>query len=388
MGDRGSVFAASGRSIGIRFRYLGVACEERVKLPPTPRNMAYARNLRGKIMADIAKGVFDYHAYFPDSRRAVLLAKEPAAMVTIGAKLDAWMKGARPNLERSTAMGYERAIDNTLRPAFGDTLLRDFTRDQFRTWIAGQSASAKRLNNLLTPLRQMLAEAVADGILPANPIHGVTIKRKGPREDDIDPFTPDESAAILGACSGQFANLVQFALWSGLRTSEIIALRWQDVDFGRGFVSVKQAFVAGEVKGPKTKAGRRDVKLLPAARAALLAQREHTQLHSPIVFLDPRTGAPWSGDKPIRELFWRPALTRAKVRYRYPYQTRHTYASTLLSAGENPMWVAGQMGHRDWVMIVRTYARWIPEVDPTAGDKAAAVCGQPVGDATPKPHSA
>lgn len=388
MGDRGSVFAASKSSVGIRFRYRSLLCEERIKLQPTPRNLAYARNLRGKILADIAKGTFDYHAYFPGSPRAVSMAKEPAAMVTVLAKLERWLEGIRPSIERSTVIGYERAIKTLGKSAFGKVLLRDLTRDHIRTWIAGQDATAKRVNNVLTPLRQMLAEALADGILTANPMQGVAVKRKGPREDDIDPFTPAECAAILGALSGQVRNLVQFALWSGLRTSELIALRWKDVDFARGLVHVRQAVVAGEVKGPKTRAGRRDVKMLPAARAALQAQREHTLLQGGMVFHDPRTGAPWAGDKPIREWHWRPALVRAEVRYRYPYQTRHTYASTLLSAGENPVWVAGQMGHRDWVMIVRTYGRWIPDVDPTAGDKAAAVCGGFVEPSAATPHKA
>jgi integrase len=48
------------------------------------------------------------------------------------------------------------------------------------------------------------------------------------------------------------------------------------------------------------------------------------------------------------------------VRYRNPYQTRHTYASTLLSANENPWWVAKQMGHVDVEMVFRHYGKWIP----------------------------
>ncbi|MGB7596783.1 MAG: site-specific integrase, partial [Gallionella sp.] len=51
------------------------------------------------------------------------------------------------------------------------------------------------------------------------------------------------------------------------------------------------------------------------------------------------------------------------------YQTRHTYASMLLSAGEDPMWVSHQMGHSDWGMIRKTYGRWIPDMNPIAGRK-------------------
>lgn len=385
MGDRGNVFAASSRSIGIRFRYRGVACEERIALPPTPRNLAYARNLRGRILDEIAKGAFDYARHFPDSKRARLLTKDPSSLDTVGERLEAWLSAVKPLVARSTWLGYDKAVRNVLVPQFGKTRLRDLSRAAIRAWIGEQTVTAKRINNVLTPLRQMLAETLSEGAISTDPTHGLTVRRKGPKEDDIDPFTPEEAAAILAATDGQFQNLVRFALWTGMRTSELIGLRWQDIDWRRNEVRVRQARVAGELKGTKTDAGRRSIKLLPPALDALKAQKTHTLLAGGLVFHDPRTGEPWLGDKQIREWHWRPALKRAKVRYRYPYQTRHTYASTLLSAGENPVWVASQMGHKDWVMIVRTYGRWIPSVDPTAGEKAAAICGGFVGHRAGEP---
>lgn len=56
----------------------------------------------------------------------------------------------------------------------------------------------------------------------------------------------------------------------------------------------------------------------------------------------------------------------------YPYQMRHTFASQALSAGENVMWVAKQMGHRDWTITAKKYARWIPSMVPDAGQRLAA----------------
>ena len=64
---------------------------------------------------------------------------------------------------------------------------------------------------------------------------------------------------------------------------------------------------------------------------------------------------------------------------RHPYQTRHTYAGMMLSAGESPMWVAQQMGHSDWTMIARIYGRWIPEAAPDAGQKAVKIFAQNAG---------
>lgn len=60
-------------------------------------------------------------------------------------------------------------------------------------------------------------------------------------------------------------------------------------------------------------------------------------------------------------------IKKAGVRYRNPYQTRHTYASMMLSAGENPLWVVTQMGHRDTEMIIKHYGRWIPDKSTVAG---------------------
>lgn len=390
MGSRGSVFTASRVSIGIRFRYLGAECEERIKLAPTPRNLQYARNLRGRILDEIARGTFDYARHFPSSKRARAFAKDPGALDSVGDRLDAWLESVRPGLQHSTVIDYERAIKGTLKPAFGTLMLRDLTRAHVRTWIAGKDASAKRINNVLSPLRQMLAEAVSDGTIDADPMHGLSVRKKAAdsEAEDIDPFTPDEVRAILDHCDGQVRNLLQFAFWTGMRTSELIALQWDDIDFRRGVAMVRRAKVRGQTKVTKTRAGKREVKLLPPALEAIQAQRAATQLRGAEVFLDPRTGEPYLGDKQLREWQWRPALRRAGVRYRRQYQTRHTYASTMLSAGENPVWVATQMGHKDWVMIVRTYGRWIPEVDPTAGEKAAAICGDSVGQITRKPHGA
>ena len=57
------------------------------------------------------------------------------------------------------------------------------------------------------------------------------------------------------------------------------------------------------------------------------------------------------------------------------YQTRHTYASMMLTAGEHPAWLAMQMGHKDWTMIARVYAKWIKDAHPDAGSKAVALFG-------------
>jgi integrase len=247
-------------------------------------------------------------------------------------------------------------------------MMVDLKRKMIKDWLDTLEIGNKTLSNIQSCIRSAMTEAVDEELIENNPMAGWTYKRKAApiEEDEVDPFSPEEQRAIIAALTGQAANLVQFALWTGLRTSELVALDWGDVDFIRGEVMITRAMTQasrGAAEIPKTAAGRRAVKLLGPAMTALKAQKEHTFLAGEEVFQNPRTLARWTGDGPIRKTMWAHAVKKAGVRYRRPYQTRHTYASMMLSAGEHPMWVAQQMGHSDWTMIARVYGRWMPSQD-------------------------
>jgi integrase len=107
------------------------------------------------------------------------------------------------------------------------------------------------------------------------------------------------------------------------------------------------------------------VHLNSRALAALTRQKAHTFLAGEHVFHDPRYGKRWEGVRPFGRSFWKPTLKRLGIRYREPYNTRHTYATMMLMAGMTPAFCAGQMGHSVEVFL-GTYAKWIPG----AGDKA------------------
>jgi integrase len=383
---------ASESTIEIDFYYAGQRCRERIKLQPTPANLKRAANHRAAVLDAIARGAFDYGVTFPHSKNAAKFTRKKSAG-TVGAYLESWIDSKAKTIKASSADGYRKAINGRLVPSLGAIPLADLRRHQVKAMCEGMDVTNKRIANVLSVLRTALDDAVTDELIDTNPIAGWTYARnEAPKEeDDIDPFTADEQARILEHLDGQGRNLVQFAFWTGLRTSELVALQWADVDLVRGEVRIRRATTQaakGAAEVPKTTSSKRTVKLLAGARAALEAQRSHTQTAGAHVFHNPRTGEPWEGDGPIRKTLWQPALQRAKVRYRYPYQTRHTYASMMLTAGENPMWVAKQMGHADWGMIRRIYGRFMPEAVPDAGAKAEALFGggdgQPLVNISPK----
>jgi integrase len=263
--------------------------------------------------------------------------------------------------------GYRSAIEYYLKPNFGDIRLVDLTSAMVKSWLGGLTITAKRMNNVLIPLRTIFADAFADGLVDKDPM--VRVKNSQVKTEEPQPFTPQEIELILKELPQQGKNLIQFAQWTGLRTSELIALEWGDIDFNAELIRVRRATVNKHTKQPKTKAGERNVRLFPPALESLHNQKQFTFLVDGRVFYNPKTDKPWETDAQIRRTLWIPALKKAGVIYRNPYQLRHTYASTLLSLGVNPLWLANQMGHKDWGMIRRVYGRWIPEVDNSSGDK-------------------
>ncbi|MCL6484591.1 MAG: tyrosine-type recombinase/integrase, partial [Janthinobacterium lividum] len=124
-------------------------------------------------------------------------------------------------------------------------------------------------------------------------------------------------------------------------------------------ISVAGAFVDGEMKDrAKTLSGLRTIDMRFGALTALQAQHALTGTGASTVFLHSRTGKPWQGDKPVYNR-WKRIIKVSGVRFRNPYQMRHTFASNLLMLGAPPLYVATQMGHADTTMIVRTYGKWI-----------------------------
>ncbi len=375
--DRRGVTKASESSIQITFQYRGQRCREKIPLKPTAANLKRAEQHRAAILHAISAGTFDYAATFPHSARAMEFADSPGQVILAGRFLSDWLASQQALLKASTWDGYRKIVNNLLIPQFGALVLEDLKRRVIRDWLKTLTCGNKRLGNVQSVLREALSSAMHDDLIESNPLYGWKYVRQQSvkEDDDIDPFTPEEQAAIIAACPPGLAEQIQFSLWTGLRPSELIALDWGNIDFVRRVVIIRKAITTaskGQVESTKTRAGQREIKLLAPAVEALARQKPRTFLAVGAVFVHPVSGKRWTGDQQIRDHFKR-ILVKAGVRYRRPYQTRHTYASMLLSAGEHPMWVAAQMGHSDWTMIARIYGRWMPAADPDAGSKVESI---------------
>lgn len=358
---------SSGKTtLRISFYYRGVQCRETLKLEVTPSNIKYAERLRCEILNTIERGTFSYADYFPQSNLARRFG-HVKTNITIGELLRDFLDQIKATREHSTYIGYKKVCEAHLIPYFGEVALQDLKPAFIREWIRGLQVTSKTVSNLLIPLRAIIEQALNDEYIKSNPLDKIVIskllsKQTSKSNFKVDPFDKNEVKAILDATHHeQIRNLFQFAFFTGLRTSELIALEWEDVDLAHGIINVVRAVVKKQIKGTKTIAGKRKVMLLPPAIEALNAQMKYTFDLGKRVFHNPRTNQPWETDHQIRRTAWVHTIKRAGIRYRNPYQTRHTYASMMLSGGENIMWVASQMGHVDTEMVMKTYGKWIPD---------------------------
>ncbi|MEH6346999.1 MAG: tyrosine-type recombinase/integrase [Bermanella sp.] len=355
-----------GDSIQVSFTWNGERYRETLKWRPTSPNMQEASRLRESVLLNIGRGLFDHNSYlahFPCSAKAKSLSSTKADFLSIDNALWNWLRSLREHLEKSTQRDYTSAISHHLSPRFGSMVVSELKAADVKTWLNELDISNKRKNNILTPLRQCFRELFLDEVIDINPMERVRNLSVSTREPE--PFSQDDIQLILRQLNDSdrlpYKNLIQFAFATGLRTSELIALRWSDVDLDNSRIQVKRARVRGTDKTPKTSSGRRFVDLQPAALEAINKQFNYQIKHIKEVFYDVSQEKPFKDDQYIRKGIWKPALKRAGIKYRSPYQTRHTYASHLLSQGKNPLYVANQMGHADWGMIRKVYGKWIKQ---------------------------
>src|SRR5690606_23352907 len=103
-----------------------------------------------------------------------------------------------------------------------------------------------------------------------------------------------------------------------------------------------------------------DIPMLPMVREALEHQHEHRHPDSEYVFCT-RDGSPIDAHN-FANRVWYPLLAYLGLKRRRPYQTRHTAATLMLAAGENPEWIARLMGHANTQMLFTVYSRFVPNL--------------------------
>jgi len=352
-----------GKGIQITFYWNGERYRPTLKIPPTPTNLKYATRLKAEIERAIGLGQYTLEAYiqhFPTSRIA-RSAPAKQSSPTFGQMAVKWL-AASSHLSNGTRVKYRQALNFWLE-YLGEEQITSIQYSTIAALANSQGWGAKNRNNMLIPLRRVMDTAYLDGVIQSNPAERV--KNAKVQKEPPDPLTADEVDQVLEHLRkyhSQIVNVVEFSFFTGLRPSEVISLRWGDIDHVRGLARVKRARTFGEEHETKTFKVR-DIELNNRASAVISRQKEHTFLKDGYVFENPVTGEPYSEERPLRRAYWNPTLKALGMRERNFYQTRHTYATLNLMAGANPMWVAKQLGHANMTMVLTVYSKWIEGAD-------------------------
>lgn len=397
-----SVRAQAG-ALFFDFRYRGQRCREYTKLPDTPANRKRMEKVLERIEQSIAAGTFDYAAHFPGSRMAERLdtpTSNGAGPANVAAKADTpsfrdfieiWFTQSLPGWRNSHAATVRSTIDTHMVPFFGDTPVGEISKADllgFRAEVArckgrgdNETLSAKTVNRIMQTLGQALGEA-GEQYGFTNPADRV--KRLKQRRIDVQPFSLAETRQIIASVREDYRPYMIVRFLTGMRTGELHGLQWRYVDFERRQILVRETVVRGKVEYTKTDGSQREIAMSEPVYEALLEQRMRTGEHA-FVFCT-ANGTPLDNDN-ITNRVWYPLLSLLGFTPRRPYQTRHTCATLWLAAGENPEWVARQLGHVDTTMLFKTYSRFIPNLTRADGSAFnALVSGNIAAPPGPRTH--
>ncbi len=368
----------------IDFYYRSERCREQTALQDNAVNRKKVQKLVERIEAEVAAGTFDYGKYFPSSRnaarfsatKALPLKEHPVSGVVSEEKADTplfrdfagtWFTEKEVEWRRSHKISTRADIDNLLIPRFGDRVVSQITKADilgFRAELSKVSArgkttplSARRINKIFGPLRQILNEA-ADRFDFRTPFHN--IKQLRFRKTDIKPFTLSEVRQVINTVRTDFKPYYTVRFFTGMRTGEVDGLKWKYVDFERRLILVRETVVGGEEEYTKNDGSQRDIRMSGAVFDALKEQEKSTRHLSPYVFCN-TLGKPLD-HKNVTNRVWYPLLRHLGLEKRRPYQCRHTAATLWLASGENPEWIAKQMGHTTTEMLFRVYSRFVPNL--------------------------
>ena len=366
------------------FYFQGKRCREQTALTDTPSNRKRLAKVLAKIEEEISLCTFNYRQFFPSSKNAAKFDRVEAldASLTTAASAvemavkptplfkdfaDTWFGEKSIEWRTSHKKTVRDDIDKRLVPRFGDKAVGSITKADilaFRADLAKAQARGKqqtlsnpRINKILNPLRQILCEA-ADRFDFRTPFHN--IKQLKVKRTDVDPFSLEEVKTIINTVRADFKQYFTVRFFTGMRTGEVHGLKWKNVDFEGRLLMVRETIVDGEEGDPKTDSSRRDIHMSQLVFDALKVQEAGTRALSQYVFCNSE-GKPLDY-KNVTNRVWKPLLRHLGLKVRRPYQCRHTAATLWLGSGENPEWIARQLGHTTTEMLFRVYSRYVPNL--------------------------
>ena len=358
-------------NLSLRLFFQGREWQERIinrgkPAKDTPANRQRLQARAQLINEEMEAGTFQYLKWFPNGNRAHEFkpkASTDNSSVTVGEYYREWIERRKPPFVRpGLHYDYTRQFRRYILPRFEDVRIVDVRLpdlESFRSYLHEKMGlSPKSCRNIIDgTFRAMMRDARTNGIGEKD--HFAALKWPRIPSPKPDPFTADERDAILNYFREKqrfYYPFVATAFGTGARLSEIIALRFGDVDSNSGIVSINKSRYMQTDSPTKTAASEREI-LLGEPIIALLGSTKPLHVTETDFVFKNQEGNPINEDK-WRAKYWYRALRVLNIRPRKFYGTRHTFISDALSQGLNTKWVAEYCG-TSIAMIEKHYGRYI-----------------------------
>ena len=371
------------------FQFQGVRCREQTALPNTKENLMKLETVAKRIDAAITLGQFNYADYFPQSsmaakfeRRAEHIKSLSSSDPTVAQFKEQWFDEMMPTWRNSYHGSITSIFECHILPAFGKKVVSHITKAdilQFRATLAkaspetGKERKATTVNKILKIFRLMIREA-ADRFHFSNPFDGVKMLKE--KRTDIYPLSMDEVNFFLKHVRHDFRNYFKVRFFSGMRSGEVTGLRWEHVDFDRKQILIRETIVRGRVEYTKNDGSYREIDMTAPLFDALKLQQQVTGKQD-YVFCN-RSGS-YLDNRNVCNRVWYPMLDYLGLKRRRLYETRHTAATLWMAAGENPEWIARQLGHVNTEMLFKVYSRYVPNLTRRDGSAFESLLNQNQG---------
>jgi integrase len=305
---------------------------------------------------------------------------------TVAEYIEAWLRGA-PKGSAKTMERYGELAANQIKPHLGAHKLQRLKPEHIQEWhgtLIEAGLSPRTVKHAHKLLHRVLADAVKAGAVSRNVAS--VFQPPAVEQEEIEILSPEQIANVLAKLEGHtLFPIVSLALASGLRRGELLGLQWGDIDLDAATLrverSVEETGAGLRLKSPKTKRGRRNVKL-PAEAVAMLRAHKLQQMEirfalgmgkpdaATLVFSDVE-GELLKPHTVSRS--WRRAVAAKKLPVVTFHALRHTHASMLIRAGVDILTISRRLGHSKAAITLDVYGHLIGGADEAAADAIAGV---------------